>query len=40
MDTRGTALIAVAMILGLGFASIPYAPVCTVLTQLFPVKVR
>ena len=40
VDTRGTALIAVAMILGLGFASIPYAPVCTVLTQLFPVKVR
>lgn len=40
VDTRDTALITVAMILGLGFASIPYAPVCTVLTQLFPVKVR
>ncbi|MGY4844133.1 MFS transporter [Kocuria sp. MNB10] len=40
VDTRDTALITVAMILGLGFASIPYAPVGTVLTQLFPVKVR
>ncbi len=40
VDTRDTALITVAMILGLGFASIPYAPVCTVLPQLFPVKVR
>ena len=26
VDTRDTALITVAMILGLGFASIPYAP--------------
>lgn len=40
MDTRSTALITIAMILGLGLASIPYAPVGTVLTQLFPVKVR
>lgn len=40
VGTRDTALITVAMILGLGFASIPYAPVGTVLTQLFPVKVR
>ncbi|RUP85173.1 MFS transporter [Glutamicibacter protophormiae] len=40
VDTRSAALITVAMILGIGFASIPYAPVGTMLTQLFPVKVR
>ena len=31
---------AVALLLGLGLASIAYAPVGTMLTQLFPVKVR
>lgn len=40
VDTRNTLLITISMILGLGFASIAYAPVGTVLTQLFPVKVR
>ena len=40
VDTRSTVLITAAMVLGIGFASIPYAPVGTVLTQLFPVKVR
>ena len=40
VDTRSTGLITVALLLGLGLASIPYAPVGTVLTQLFPVKVR
>ncbi|RKQ35282.1 MFS transporter [Kocuria tytonis] len=40
VDTRDAALITVAMVLGIGFASIPYAPVGTMLTQLFPVKVR
>jgi hypothetical protein len=27
-------------VLGLGFASIPYAPVGTTLTQLFPIRLR
>ena len=40
VDTRDVAWITAAMILGIGFASIPYAPVGTMLTQLFPVKVR
>ena len=40
VDTRSTAWITLAMVLGLGLASIPYAPVGTMLTQLFPVKVR
>jgi MFS family permease len=40
MDTRSPLLMTIAMILGLGFASIPYAPVGTVLTQLFPIRLR
>ncbi len=40
VDTRSAAMITVALILGLGFASIAYATVGTVLTQLFPVKIR
>ncbi len=40
VDTRSTALIALALVLGLGFASIPYAVVGSTLTQLFPIKLR
>ncbi len=40
VDTRSSLAITVAMILGLGFASIPYAPVGTTLTQLFPIRLR
>lgn len=40
VDTRSYVLISLAMVLGLGFASIPYAPVGTLLTQLFPVRLR
>ena len=40
MDTRSATMITVALILGLGFASIAYATVGTVLTQLFPVTIR
>ncbi|WP_369067150.1 MFS transporter [Kocuria carniphila] len=40
VDTRSAAMITMALILGLGFASIAYATVGTVLTQLFPVKIR
>lgn len=40
VDTRSTGLITVALLLGLGLASIAYAPVGTVLTELFPVRIR
>ena len=40
VDTRSPGLITLALVLGLGFASIPYAPVGTTLTQLFPIRLR
>ncbi|WP_417364734.1 MFS transporter [Glutamicibacter arilaitensis] len=40
VDTKSPGLIIFAMVLGLGLASVPYASVGTLLTQLFPTKIR
>ncbi len=40
VDTRSPFLITVAMLLGIGLASVPYATLGTTLTQLFPVHLR
>lgn len=40
VDTRNTALITLALVLGLGFASVAYAAVGSTLTQLFPIRLR
>jgi MFS family permease len=40
VDTRNSALITVALILGLGLGSVAYAAVGATLTQLFPIRLR
>jgi len=40
VDTRNSALITVALVLGLGFGSIAYGVVGATLTQLFPIRLR
>jgi MFS family permease len=40
VDTANTALVVLALILGLGLASVPYAPVGAVLTKLFPERLH
>ncbi len=40
VDTKNTALITLALVLGLGFASVAYAAVGSTLTQLFPIRLR